>query len=1477
MTRARATALALINWKGVFFERYLLDRHVTALEGANGAGKTTVMIAAYVVLLPDMTRLRFSNVGESAGSGDRGVWGRLGEPGRPSYSVMEFEFAEGQRVLAGVQLARKAEPSVELVPFLVTGVDASLRISDLFLLTRDANDEVPSLDELVAHVASRGARLEIYQTAKEYFSALFERGITPLRLSSDEERNKLNEMLRTSMTGGISRALTSELRGFLLREESGLSDTLRRMRDNLEACRRTRVEVIEARTLEHEITSIYDAGQAMFAAAFGSVGARQRELEDRAARAATDAKRAALELATLDAAFAEASAREGQHAERRQRAEAEHGRARERAARAERARSLGEKLAALSSERALREAAAAAARAERERANQLRKELKQKRDALREGYERATRGLSDSERGLDELHRVAADQRRARRLLADARELLADPSFAPEHCENVAARARAELDRLDQERARRDRAREVALLRERERHAALEALGVIAPDAPAGSAHAAAREALGRLARSEADAARREELAAAREEAVALASRLRTARARAAELGLDDTTTSGGLAEKLNEAQARLQSAEREAQTQRELAEAARAGLERARVERAALERDCLVFDDVRERKARLARATGADPSTRDGLAGLYQTLLAEREQLRQRFRELSEERAQVARSRSALESGGGSVDPTLITLCEELEGELLANRFEELDLAQAALMEAELGPLARAIVVDDLERALEDVLKSGRELDVVVLCEEGADPRARIEPPRVQGKRAIIRESYGLRIAALPTRPTLGFLARKRHVEELSERAGQIELELDRTEQMLRTCETTLRECAELSARAAALELADPRAKLQALELEQQRLSTAAEQHAERAQAALAEAARARLTRDGLVGLLPEAFLFDGPNHHERVRQLDEALDRANAARAELERVAAARDVLTRLLDALADSAPAAGADADVEHALEEQRARAFKAAEALRELERVRHTLAFEDAEAALAERTTVLPALEAQHRDAERALADAEAALADAEAAWEAGALTVAETEAARAAVEAHEQRLQAELTELDLEGDAGDAALRSVEHWATELSSLTREERSLAAERAVCAERHAHARARVAELKDAEARALAELAPARDTYSALREAVERQRLPLASPLDRDSAQLAAEAASKLDLLWGRLSTARGAGELTQQLQVVVDASATRGESVYLGVWLAVREWLARRVPAQIADVSEPLLGLERLRDQLSVLEHRLQRQEYDLRGASEDVGRSIEVGIRRAKAQVRRLNQSLEGVAFGSIQSVRVQLRRVERMDQVLTALRNGAAQELLFQSNLPIEEALNEIFKRFAGGKTGGQRLLDYREYLELSVEIRRQTGGDWETANPARLSTGEAIGVGATLMMVILTEWERDANLLRGKRSGGTLRFLFLDEANRLSQDNLTVLFELCKQLDLQLLIAAPEVARADGNTTYRLVRRLSEDGREEVLVSGRRVQTPAEGPREAPPVSAPSPGQLTLLDVPST
>jgi chromosome partition protein MukB len=304
--------------------------------------------------------------------------------------------------------------------------------------------------------------------------------------------------------------------------------------------------------------------------------------------------------------------------------------------------------------------------------------------------------------------------------------------------------------------------------------------------------------------------------------------------------------------------------------------------------------------------------------------------------------------------------------------------------------------------------------------------------------------------------------------------------------------------------------------------------------------------------------------------------------------------------------------------------------------------------------------------------------------------------------------------------------------------------------------------------------------------------------------------------------------------------------RISRARE----SQSVQTVVEGllgPQERSGEIYMQAWLAVRDWLRRRLPAKIAEEDDPSEALGRLRDHLMVLEARLARQETDLRGESEDVARSLDIHIRRAQRQVLHLNRDLEHVRFGSIQGVRLQLERMERMENVLRALRAGEAQQLLFDPDMPIEEALEEIFRQY-GGRSGGQKLLDYREYLDPRVEVKRQASNHWEMANPNRLSTGEAIGIGAALMMVVLTSWERDANLLRLKRSHGTLRLLFLDEANRLDRQNLGILFDLCQSLDLQLLLAAPEVASAEGNTTYRLVRRVGRDGREEVIVTGRRT-----------------------------
>jgi chromosome partition protein MukB len=824
-----------------------------------------------------------------------------------------------------------------------------------------------------------------------------------------------------------------------------------------------------------------------------------------------------------------------------------------------------------------------------------------------------------------------------------------------------------------------------------------------------------------------------------------------------------------------------------------------------------------------------------------------------------------------------------------------ELDAELFINHFDELDISEAAELEARLGPLSQALVVADPNAAAEQLAQRPRDSASLWLLGPGAKPNV-ARPAQRHAQSLIVEDGIAIRVSQIPTKPTLGRRARERRAAELRKDAEGLGRELELLHSRQLRLDAQLRDADAAFEQAELLDSGDPEA---ALEECRNQLAQAEAREASAKSAASAAQARAAELRPRLAGLralLGEAYLLDAPDYALACSKLSASLGEAQSAAEELTRTAEARAVLGELVDALR-SPPPSRTDAIEQETLRErldrERDRLFAGLSALSEVCRYRHALAFADAEQALSEQTAVLPALEAQHRAA-RALTDAEeAALASCEAEWETTVSARQQAEAEGHALEAHAARLQ---SELEAEGvlDASEAALESAKLEATqreaEWSLLEREERSLATELALREERRGQFRRLLETASNELAEREREAAPMDASWQHFCSAAESAGVLRGafgprfteSFSGQSSLSLWSEAQSRCSLLLDRLDAARGGADEAAAVRTRLSERGSRSAELYLTLWQHLRSWLKSRLPAQVADVADPLEALAQLRDDLTSLEQRLGRQEGDLRGASEDVGRSIEVQLRRAKGQVRRLNQNLEGIRFGSITGIRVQMRRVERMDQVLSALREGSAQSLLFQSALPIEEALDEIFRRYAGGRGGGQRILDYREYAELVVEIQRQVDTGWEPASPTRLSTGEAIGVGAALMMVILTEWERDGNLLRGKRDGGSLRFLFLDEANRLSQDNLGVLFDLCQNLDLQLLIAAPEVAKAEGNTTYRLIRRISDDGKEEVLVSGRRAVTERLSDPEEEPASLPEPpteagalqGQLQLLDL---
>ncbi|HEY6562434.1 MAG TPA: SbcC/MukB-like Walker B domain-containing protein, partial [Polyangiaceae bacterium] len=1135
----------------------------------------------------------------------------------------------------------------------------------------------------------------------------------------------------------------------------------------------------------------------------------------------------------------------------------------------ERAALTAARLAGLEQELARAAERSRLARASQGAAQEGRSTSKKSLERTRAEYDRAARGVADLQTGLEELHRRAHARRSAHAKLAELCTLLEKPELAPPELPLLRRTTSTRLAELDRERARLDRDAQAAEARSADHERAKSALLELGADAAGPDLYETARAQLSRLMELSARVEHATELGAELEQTARLAERQASVRERAlaAGVGSSPPPQAPAIERQLRELEGDSRQAEERARTANTEAEACARRAEQLATRLRELEIVIARWDGLRARTDRLERAYGASCDADSTLDALRVRLRREREQLRHASTTTEAEREALLRELSLLETGTRALHPDLLRLCDELDAELLAERFEDVDPKDAARVEAELGPLVHALLVSDPAAAARSIAGQAREVPSVWLVDRAAE--LGLEPGRAEafgnGSDVIVPLAQGTRVTRLSEKPALGRAARQRRRGELSKGSADKERELEQLLVRSSELDSALLEIDRIWGDRGLLAQRDPRDERATVQAELEASVTLEREQREAAIASSSEAQQARAAAEKLGSLVAEAYLLDAPDYATRHAELSERQEQLQAARAELARLDGPRRTLSALLEALRGPPPSAHRELELaatRQALDSERDRWFAVQQLLGELLPLEHAFGAADVESALNDQSALLPALSDQLAELGRAIEASDAALAEAEAHWEAETLAFQEAEAARSAVAAQRARTAEELAQLGAP-DTSEAARQRAESALSEaereLQAIAREQRDAESQRAVEMERAAQKRSAAAEV---ERRVRAEeqrVRPAQSEWEGLCEAARRERVlqaALAEPHTTrsrpSSVQSSAEAESRLDVLCDRLIAAR-AEDVAAKIRDPEPVSGNR----YLTAWLRARDWLKRRLPPQVTEEAEPLEALDRLRSQLTNLEQRLTRQELDLRGTSEDVARSIDVQVRRARAQVRRLNQHLTEVSFGSIAGIRVQMERIDRMDQVLTAFREGTAQELLFHPNLPIEEALSEIFKRYGSGKTGGQRLLDYREYIELRVEVQRQAKSEWEPANPSRLSTGEAIGVGAALMMVVLTEWERDAKFLRPKALGGSLRFLFLDEANRLSQDNLGVLFELCQNLELQLLIAAPEVARATGNTTYRLVRVLGDDGREAVLVSGRRTLLPDEGVAE--------------------
>ncbi len=234
-------------------------------------------------------------------------------------------------------------------------------------------------------------------------------------------------------------------------------------------------------------------------------------------------------------------------------------------------------------------------------------------------------------------------------------------------------------------------------------------------------------------------------------------------------------------------------------------------------------------------------------------------------------------------------------------------------------------------------------------------------------------------------------------------------------------------------------------------------------------------------------------------------------------------------------------------------------------------------------------------------------------------------------------------------------------------------------------------------------------------------------------------------------------------------------------------------------------------------------------------------MSRLADELKQRESHLSLSSTEVAAKITNIIRREQNRIRVLNQGLQKIAFGQVHGVRLNVNVRDAYARLLNALGDQATlhQDLFADEALTFSEAMAKLFQRLNPHIDQGERshqvlgeaLLDYRNYLELEIEVQRGVDG-WLRAESGALSTGEAIGTGQAILLMVLQSWEEDAKRLRAKDIL-PCRLLFLDEAARLDAKSIATLFELCERQDMQLLIAAPENISPEKGTTYKLIRKV--------------------------------------------
>ncbi|NIG12535.1 chromosome partition protein MukB [Pantoea sp. Cy-640] len=1449
--RGKFRSLTLINWNGFFARTFDLDELVTTLSGGNGAGKSTTMAAFVTALIPDLTLLHFRNTteaGATSGSRDKGLHGKL--RAGVCYAVLDVVNSRHQRVVAGVRLQQVAgrDKKVDIKPFSIHGLPTDTLPTDMLteiLGSRQAR--VLPLAEVKERVeAQEGVQFRQFSSVTDYHAMMFELGVVPRRLRTAGDRSKFYRLIEASLYGGISSAITRSLRDYLLPENGGvrkafqdMEAALRENRMTLEAIRVTQSDRDLFKHLISEATSYVSADYMRHA--------NERRIHlDGALQLRNELFTSRNQLASEQYRHIEMARELSEHNGAESDLETDYQAASDHLNLVQTAMRQQEKIARYDADLEeltyrLEEQNEVVAEA-----REVQEENEARAEAAEIEVDELKTQLADFQQALDVQQTRAIQYQQALQALEKARAQCQLPDLtidnAAEWQETFQAREEEATERL----LRLEQKLSVAEAAHSQFEQALALVTSIAGEVSRQDAWQVGRELLRDAANQRHHA---EQLSSLRLRLNELETRLREQHD-AERLLADfckrqgqqyDADALEGLQRELEAQIEQLNESVADAGERRMLM---RQELEQLRERITALTARAPHWLAAQEILTQLSEQTGQTLSSSQQITEYMQQLLERERETTVERDEVAARKREVEQQIARLSQPGGAEDARLTQLAERFGGVLLSEIYDDVTLDDAPYFSALYGPSRHAIVVPDLS-LVREMLDGLEECPEDLYLIEG-DPQSFDDSvfsvDELENAVVVKVAERQWRYSRFPKVPLFGRAARENQLEllnnerdQLAERFATLSFDVQKTQRLHQSFSRFIG-----SHLAVAFD-EDPEAQMRQLNSRRGELERALAQHEndnqqQRAQFEQAKEGVAQLNR-----LLPRVNLLLDDSLADRCEEIRERVEEAQEAARFLHQHGAKLSKLEPLVAVLqSDPQQHEQLTRDYQQAQQQQR-EARQQAFALTEVVQRRAHFSYEDSAGMLTGNSDLNEKLRQRLEQAEGERSRARERLREHQAQLTQYSQVLASLKSSYDAKRDMLKELQQEMQDIGVHADASaeERARSRRDELYTALSHNRARRNQLEKQLTFCEAEMDSLQKKLRKLE-------------RD-YHLMREQVVSAKAGWCTVLRlvkengverrlhrRELAYLSGdELRSMSDKALGALRLAVADNEhLRDVLRMSEDPKRPERKIQF---FIAVYQHLRERIRQDIIRTDDPVEAIEQMEIELNRLTEELTAREQTLAISSRSAANIIRKTIQREQNRIRQLNQGLQAVSFGQVRSVRLNVNVRETHAMLLDTLseEHEQHQDLFTTNRLTFSEALAKLYQRLnpqidMGQRTAqtiGEELLDYRNYLEMEVEVNRGSDG-WLRAESGALSTGEAIGTGMSILVMVVQSWEEESRRLRGKDIS-PCRLLFLDEAARLDARSIATLFELCERLEMQLVIAAPENISPEKGTTYKLVRKV--------------------------------------------